>query len=77
MNVVSSGDSVQTSPDSTSQEPDTTDTSSGGGQGDQGETPDSAPDSQTGAEVAPGIKRTAEINGCDTGVKRIKSDTES
>jgi len=77
MNVVSSGDSVQTSPDSTSQEPDTMDTSSGGGQGDQGETPDSAPDSQTGAEVAPGIKRTAEINGCDTGVKRIKSDTES
>jgi len=77
MNVVSSGDSVQTSPDSTSQEPDTMDTSSGGGHGDTVETPDSAPDSQTGADVAPGIKRTAELNGCDTGVKRIKSDTES
>ena len=38
--------------------------------------PDSV--SQGAGEAVNGVKRTAvEVNGCDNGVKRIKSDTES
>ena len=70
---VVTSDSVQTSPDSTSHE-DTADTGTSdmgpaAGQPDSDLTPDSS---------VPGVKRTAEVNGCDTdGVKRIKSDSES
>ena len=67
-------DSVQTSPDSTSHETDTADTGTSdmGPAAGQPDT-DLAPDSSV-----PGVKRTAELNGCDTdGVKRIKSDSES
>ena len=89
--MVPAGEAVQTSPDSTSQE-DSLEAGGGGGHHDNGEAelrpgdaaetvrrtpgPDSV--SQGAGEAVNGVKRTAvEVNGCDNGVKRIKSDTES
>ena len=68
-------DSVQTSPDSTSQETDLDGDTRG-----QSDTSLTGSESSGGADTSTGsgVKRQQEntINGCD-GVKRIKSDSES
>ena len=78
MSSVVTSDSVQTSPDSTSQETDLDGSGDTRGQSDTSltgsESSGGAADTSTGS----GVKRQQEntINGCD-GVKRIKSDSES
>ena len=72
-------DSVQTSPDSTSQETDLD--GSGGDTRGQSDTSLTGSESSGGGadtSTGSGVKRQQEntINGCD-GVKRIKSDSES
>ena len=77
MSSVVTSDSVQTSPDSTSQE---TDLDGSGDTRGQSDTSLTGSESSGGADTSTGsgVKRQQEntINGCD-GVKRIKSDSES
>merc|ERR1711874_94052 len=81
MSVVTNSETVQTSPDSTSQETDNIDTanSQATAEDSSGESDQSinVPDSQSQTEVGQ-TKRSADISGFDPQQgKRIKSDTES
>ena len=69
--MVPVNDPIQTSPDSTSQEPDTMEVN-GGGRMEAAMEDDVSQSSETGVN---GVKRTAETVSCDN--KRIKSDSES
>jgi len=69
--MVPVNDPIQTSPDSTSQEPDTMEVN-GGGRMEAAMEDDVSQSSETGVN---GVKRTAEAVSCDN--KRIKSDSES
>ena len=78
MSSVVTSDSVQTSPDSTSQETDLDGSGDTRGQSDTSLTGSEGSGGGADTSTGSGVKRQQEntINGCD-GVKRIKSDSES
>ena len=71
--MVPANDPIQTSPDSTSQEPESMEVNGGGRT--ELAMEDGVSQSQSSETGVNGVKRTAEAVSCDN--KRIKSDSES